>query len=257
MKVADRPRSVVGTDFSQQLADGTVSGLVPGGTIVLRKSLAALAAVACLSTVQLQAGWPFSSNGGPPRGSDEWYAMHADDPVGERQVYKYGKLWPPQPRPTGPKQLAIHKYHTQKYWPMPYVCSDRQAVYSVWNSQAENGWQSITTMYDYHFDPQTNELNHSGQRHLQWILLNAPPERRRVSVQASTEQAINQARVSNVQMAAAAISGSAPLSEITLRNAFPAGRPAEEVQWLHEQQLELRTPPQIQYTAPDSGGGGN
>ncbi len=136
---ADRPRSPVGADFSQQPTDGTASGLVPGGTIVLRKSLAALAAVACLSTVELQADGHSPAMVGPPRGSDEWYAMHADDPVGERQVYKYGKLWPPFPRPTGPKQLAIHKYHAQKYWPMPYVCSDREALYSVCNSQATTG----------------------------------------------------------------------------------------------------------------------
>lgn len=228
-----------------------MSDLVPGGTIVLRKSLAALAALACLSTVELQAGWPFTSDG-PPRGSDEWYAIHANDPVGERQVYKYGRFWPPQPRPTGPKQLFMHKYHTQKYWPMPYVCGDRDAVYSVWNSQADNGWQSITTLYDYHFDPETNALNHSGQRHLQWILQSAPPERRRISVQASNDPVINQTRVSNVQVAAASVAGASPVSDVALRTTYPAGRPAEEVQWIHEQQQTLRTPPQIQYTAPAS-----
>lgn len=218
---------------------------------MLHKSLAAVAVVACFSSVELQAGWPFSSDG-PPRGSDEWYALRATDPVGERRVYKYGKFWPPQPRPTGPKQLFMHKYHTQKYWPMPYVCGDRDAVYSVWNSQAENGWQMMTTLYDYHFDPVTNALNHSGQQHLLWILQSAPAERRRISVQTSTDATVNQMRVSNVQIAAAGVPGAGPVGDIALRTTPSAGRPAEEVQWIYEQQQTLRTPPQIQYTAPAS-----
>lgn len=226
---------------------------VPGGTIVLRKSLAAIAALACLSAVELQAGWPFSSDNGPPRGSEEWYAMHANDPIGERRVYKYGKFWPPQPRPVGPNQLFMHKYHTQKYWPMPYVCADRDAVTSVWNAQADNGWQMITTLYEYHFDPETNSLNHSGKQHLQWILQSAPPERRRISVQASNDPAINQLRVSNVQVAAAAVPGSSPVSDIALRVTHSVGRPAEEVNWIFDQQQSLRTPPQIQYTPLGSG----
>lgn len=220
-----------------------------GGIIVLRMSWTAIAVIACFSCLQVEAGWPFSSNGGPPRGTEEWYAMHAGNPVGDRPVYKYGKVWPPYPRPSGPKQLFIHKYYTQKYWPLPYVCEDRQTVRGVWESQAENGWQMMTTLYEYHFDPATHALNVSGQQHLRWILTSAPPERRHITVQASLDPTVNQLRVSNVQLAAANAGGATAASDITLRTTPAAGRPAEEVNWIYEQQQQLRTPPQIQYSA--------
>ena len=38
------------------------------------------------------------------RWSPEWYAAEAGEPVGARQKLKYGKMWPPYPRPTGKKQ---------------------------------------------------------------------------------------------------------------------------------------------------------
>ena len=213
-----------------------------------RFTLAALAALACLSAVELQAGWPFFSKDGPPRGSDEWYAMHASDPIGERRVYKYGKFWPPQPRPTGPKQLWVHKYYTQKYWPLPYVCEDRATTVGVWDTHSANGWQMATTLYDYHFDQESQALNQAGQSHLLWILTSVPAERRHISVQSAMDPSISQIRLANVQAAATSLQGNASV-DVALSMTPAAGRPAEEVQWLYEQQQSLRTPPQIQYSA--------
>ena len=232
--------------------DRICSGHVPGGTLVLRKRWAAIAAVACLSTACVQAGWPFSTDEGPRRGSEEWYAMHADDPVGERQVYRFGKMWPMRPRPTGPKQLAVHKYHTQKYWPYPYVCGDRAAVRGVWQSQVENGWQMATTLYEYHFDRETNTLNGAGQNQLLWIMQSAPAEQRQLYVQSLNDPAANQMRVASVQMAATNLAGADAVPPVALRITHAAGRPAEEVNWILEQQQALRVPPSIQYTAPTS-----
>lgn len=219
---------------------------------MLRKRWAAIAAVACLSTACVQAGWPFSTDEGPRRGSEEWYAMHADDPVGERQVYRFGKMWPMRPRPTGPKQLAVHKYHTQKYWPYPYVCGDRAAVRGVWQSQVENGWQMATTLYEYHFDRETNTLNGAGQNQLLWIMQSAPAEQRQLYVQSLNDPAANQMRVASVQLAATNLAGADAVPPVALRVTHAAGRPAEEVNWILEQQQALRVPPSIQYTAPTS-----
>ena len=219
---------------------------------MVRKNLAALAAVACLSAGSIQAGWPFSADEGPRRGTDEWYALRASDPIGERQVYKYGKVWPMRPRPTGPKQLWIHKYHAQKYWPLPYVCDDRAAVRGVWKAQIDNGWQMATTLYDYHFNPDTNTLNTSGEHHLQWILQSAPAESRQLYVQSVNDAAVNQSRVAAVQLAAANLAGPDAVSPVALRMTHAAGRPAEEVSWIFEQQQSLRVPPKIEYTSPAS-----
>ena len=210
-----------------------------------------MAAAACLSTACVQAGWPFTSDG-PRRGTEEWYAMHADDPVGERQVYRFGKMWPPHPRPVGPSQLCVHKYHTQKYWPYPYVCSDRAAVRGVWQSQVDNGWQMATTLYEYHFNQETNALNEAGQKQLLWILQSAPAEQRQLSVQSLNDPVANQMRVASVQTAAANLAGADAVPPVTLRVTHAAGRSAEEVNWILEQQLELRVPPTIEYAAPKS-----
>ena len=218
---------------------------------MIRKSLAAMAAAACLSAAYAQAGWPFSSDG-PIRGSDEYYEMHASDPVGERQVYKYGKTWPIQPRPTGPKQLWVHKYHTQKYWPHPYQCDDRATVRAVWQAQINNGWQAATTMYVYHFNEETQALNSAGLQHLQWILESAPAEQRQLYVQSVTDSSLNQTRIANVQQAAANLAGADAVGPVALRVTHSVGRPAEEVSWILEQQQTLRVPPSIQYSAPAS-----
>ena len=178
--------------------------------------------------------------------------MHADDPVGERQVYRFGKMWPPHPRPVGPSQLCVHKYHTQKYWPYPYVCSDRAAVRGVWQSQVDNGWQMATTLYEYHFNQETNALNEAGQKQLLWILQSAPAEQRQLSVQSLNDPVANQMRVASVQTAAANLAGADAVPPVTLRVTHAAGRSAEEVNWILEQQLELRVPPTIEYAAPKS-----
>lgn len=225
---------------------------VPGGThVLLSKRMVAIGVSACLWTACAQAGWPFTT-GGPRRGSDEYYAMHADDPVGERQVYKFGKLWPPRPRPTGPKQLFMHKYHTQKYWPMPYVCGDRAAVRGVWQSQVDNGWEMASTLYEYHFHAESNLLNSAGEAQLLWIVRNAQENQRQLYVQSVNDAVVNQTRISHVQEAAARLAGPDAVTLVALRVTHPAGRPAEEVNWIYEQQQALRTPPQIQYTAPTS-----
>lgn len=230
-------------------------GCVPGGTIVRYLNWAACAAMVGLSSASLLAGWPFSSNG-PKRGSEEWYAMHAEDPVGDRQVYQYGKFWPPRPRPTGEKQLYMHRYHAAKYWPHPYVCSDREAVRSVWQAQTNNGWEMATTLYEYHFDPETNGLNQAGEKQVRWILQSAPTEHRRIYVQSMNDPAMNQTRVATVQSTIAGLAGTDAMPPVLTRVTHPAGRSAEEVNWIYEQELELRTPPAITYQSVQSGGGG-
>ena len=218
---------------------------------MFKKCLTAIAAAACLSSGGSQAGWPFSSEG-PRRGSDEWYEMRASDPVGERQKYKFGKIWPRNARPSGPSQLCVHKYHAQSIWPYPYLCEDRAAVRSVWQAQVDNGWQMATTLYAYHFNPDTHELNSAGMMHLQWILESAPTEQRQLFVQSINDAAVNQMRIATVQAAATNLAGPDAILPVALRVTHAVGRPAEEVDWIFEQQNALRVPPRIEYTAPTS-----
>jgi hypothetical protein len=109
-----------------------------------------------------------------------------------------------------------------------------------------------TTLYEYHFNQETNALNGAGERQLQWILQSAPADQRQLYVQSMNDPVANQLRVANVQMAATNLAGADAVAPVTLRVTHAAGRPAEEVNWILEQQQTLRVPPSIQYTAPAS-----
>jgi len=210
------------------------------------------------ATPTTRADWPFfSSKGGPHWGSKEYYEMHANDPPGGRQVYKFGKIWPPQPRPVGPSQTFIHKYHHAHYWPHPYLCQDREAVAAFVNTQVSNGWLEQTTLHDYHFDPVTNELNSSGRVHLHWIVSSVPAEHQQVSIALSRDPEKNSLRTANVQREIAQLAGANPGIQIAMRTTQPVGRPAAEVQSIFTSAQENMPPPILSKTAGETGSGNN
>jgi hypothetical protein len=213
-------------------------------------------ALAMSSTLTARADWPFfAPEGQPLRGTPEYNQLHAGDPPGARQVYKHGKFWPPQPRPIGPAATFAHRYHHTHYWPYPYTCQDRAAVHSFVNVQVANGWQQHTTLFDYHFDPVSNELNSSGKAHLNWILFNVPPEHQQVTVATANEPARTSARMANVQREVAQLAGANPGFPILARRVEAVGRPAGEVQAIFTSALENMPPPILSQTAGDAGGG--
>ncbi|MFG0335151.1 MAG: hypothetical protein ACF8TS_17480 [Maioricimonas sp. JB049] len=220
-----------------------------------RSLMMTILAGVCLAPVLAHAGWPFSSEG-PTRGTPEFYEWRATDPVGARQEYKYGKLWPPRPRPVGRKQLPIHKYHAAHYWPYPYTCQDRASVTIMANTQVANGWLAATTFHEFHFDPVTHELNSSGQRHLQWLLTDVPPQFRQAYVAAPLDQSAGDRRVASIQAQADRLAGADAMLPVVLRTATPHGRPAHETQMIHDGRIQNMLPPTIQYTSGPGGGGG-
>jgi len=219
--------------------------------MVLRHSmLSALMLAASATTVH--ADWPFWSNDGLRRGTREYYEARASDPPGARQIYKDGKLWPPFPRPTGPHQLFVHKYHHAHYWPYPYTCADREAVNAFAATQSENGWLASTTLYDYHFNPETGELNSAGQEHLRWIAYHVPAEYRQVHVASAADMAMTTQRTRQVENELARLVGSEMAPQVSSRLADPAGRPAAEVQSIFRAAQE-NMPPPILSPSPDGG----
>jgi len=198
------------------------------------------------STWMLMAGSVLSSlpvfaGDGPWRYSDEWYEERASDPPGARQVYKYGKMWPPFPRPVGKGQTFWHKYHHAHYWPNPYNCQDREYVHNIFQQQTNNGWESATTLHDYHFDSETNRLNTAGEAHLQWILTQAPAQYRTTYVARGRNEQIGQYRLAMVQQSAREFCGDT-LPPILLKHDLFIGRPAIEIDTLRR--LELQSIPQ-------------
>lgn len=181
--------------------------------------------------------------------------MRSGDPVSARQVEHCGKLWPPYPRPTGEKPEFSHVYHAAHYWPYPFVCEDRAYVRSVLAMQEQNGWAEATTLYEYHFDADTIEVNQPGRLHLRWILQNPRPEYRVIYVQTADSAAVTEARLSAARLAAIEMVGEANLPPILPRVTDPLGRPAREIDGIQREIFETIPSPRIQYNALPTGTG--
>ncbi len=214
-----------------------------------RAALAGMVVAGCmLAAEQLPAG-----DDGPRWHSEEWYQMRADDQPGARQKYKYGKLWPPYPRPVGKGQSFWHKYHHAHYWPNPYLCEDRAYVNGILDQQTHAGWEQATTLHDLHFDPETHRLNSSGEGHLRWILLGVPAQYRSVSIAQAGSAEASQFRLAQVQEYAQTVCGG-NVPPIQLKYDTFLGRPAIEIDTLRRLELQSIPQPRLFIVGPSSGG---
>ena len=110
----------------------------------------------------------------------------------------------------------------------------------------------MTTLYDYHFEPDTHQLNPSGRMHVRWILENAPPRHRYIFVQAAVDQAGSETRVVTAKNEAVALVGDEQIPPVMVRVASPVGRPAEEIDTVRRLERESTLKPRI---TPPIGGG--
>lgn len=202
----------------------------------------ALLALAAACPAAAHAGWPFSAEG-PRRGTEEWYDAHAGDPIGQRQSFKFGKVWPAVPRPIGEPAPLVHRFHHNLYWPHPYLDLDRQAVQQIRDIQCQKGWVEATTLYDYHFDPESQTLNSAGRDHLYWIMSGTPVQFRAAYVQASrVDPVISEQRLAAVQSEAARFVGGDQLPPVMLRIATPQGTPAVDVDAIFQYRRDNPSP---------------
>ncbi|MBI1345645.1 hypothetical protein GC163_05090 [bacterium] len=185
--------------------------------------------------------------------SDEWWALRAGDPPGARQVEKDGKLWPPYPRPTGEKQHWVHKYHHAHYWPHPYNCDDQAFVRNLIDQQAAGGWIGATTLQDYHFDPETQQLNSVGRDHLQWIVVATPVQYRSIYIAQSPSSSVDLQRTAVVEQSVREFrpEGGIPVS---VRYDRYRGRPAQEIDQLRRMELQSLPAPRLFTVRSRSGG---
>ncbi|MFN9826227.1 MAG: hypothetical protein ACK58J_18955 [Planctomyces sp.] len=187
-------------------------------------------------------------------GSDAWWAEKGELPPGVRQSRWRGKLWPAAPRSTAPKQQFTHIYHSQHYWPHPYAAQDSMAVHRMIDTQTALGWQDQTTLYDRHFDQNTQSLNTAGRLQLEYILFTVPPQRRSVYVQATHSPDGDEIGRASVTEAAAELRPGQTPAEITMRTCEEIGRPAAEIGSIAQQYLQSTPVPRI---GNGIGGGGS
>jgi uncharacterized membrane protein YgcG len=206
-------------------------------------------AIGLSGTAPLLANEPFPH-------TEDWYAVRAGDPPGARQVEKHGKLWPPFPRPRGEEQTFKHKYHHTHYWPHPYVCDDRSYVASMLQQQSANGWIHATTLHDYHFDPETHQLNTAGQSHLAWILTDVPAQFRTVYIAQGADAVVGQTRSALAQQLAPQLVPGGAAAYVVKPDRF-LGRPAQEIDTLQRLDLQSIPRPRLFLIGAASKGGGS
>lgn len=183
-----------------------------------------------------------------------WFTSKWSYPAGTRQEYSHGKLWPPYARPVGKAEPFMHKYHRNHYWPHPYVCDDRAVIRQVVQQQANNGWRNYTTLYGYHFDSKTQELNQAGRLKLRWIAVHTPQRYRVTYVAEAMTAQDSQIRLANVQSTVSALtSQNGEALPVMLRVAQSVGTPAEEVNLLRNSYLQAIPAPRIPFETGDTG----
>lgn len=92
-------------------------------------------------------------------------------------------------------------------WPRQYTWPARRGICQSFAIMANNGWQRQNLLGRYHFDAETGELSAAGRVKVQWILTQAPPQRRTIFVEQFGEQELMATRVQSVQTLAANLAG--------------------------------------------------
>ncbi|WP_157606192.1 hypothetical protein [Schlesneria paludicola] len=193
--------------------------------------------------------------GGPFPYTRAWYAERACDPPGARQVESHGKLWPPYPRPVGRKATAAHTYHYAHYWPHPHNCEDQSYMRNLLDLQAAGGWVTATTLHDYHFNADTQQLTDGGRNHLLWVAQTVPAQHRTVYVAQGGTAEVGQSRV---ELAEQFYRESGIVNPPVILARFDSfeGRPAVEVDRIRQLELQSIPRPRLFYIGAATAGAG-
>ncbi|MBL4884652.1 MAG: hypothetical protein JKY95_08985 [Planctomycetaceae bacterium] len=207
-----------------------------------------------------RAGWPWAKrdpNNGLKKYSSQWWSHTGSLPVGSRQVYKHGKLWPPRPRPTCEQQTFSQQYHSAHFWPDPYNKHDRNSINAFDAAQTNQGWKIETTLFAHHFNPESNELSKSGREKVLWIIQtqNGSNRHHAVHVQISAENHVNTIRVASVNNYLGELHDfiEQPLN-VVLEMTLPMTRPAREVDLYQKAWVDGMIAPHIPYSVDGTGG---
>jgi len=104
-------------------------------------------------------------------------------------------------------------YDANVQWPRIFIPAARSSVCSTYDAMVNNGWRRQNLLGNYHFDARTNELTDAGKLKVNWILSQAPMQRRNVFVQRGGEEVQTTARIAAVHDYSAQLAhGTAPMS---------------------------------------------
>ncbi len=119
--------------------------------------------------------------------------------------------------------------HANQMWPSQYIPAARRSVNSAYAAMVNNGWRRQNLLGAYHFDPDSNELTEAGKLKVNWILSQAPQNRRSIFVERGVDQSNTAARVASVQGWAANRSPATGVVDINDTHIVAEGHPASVV----------------------------
>ena len=144
----------------------------------------------------------------------------------QAQCGQYGQCGCEQPTIA---DLYKSGYAANVIWPRQYVPASRRGICQTYAVMINNGWRRQNLLGDYHFESETNELTRAGELKVNWILTQAPPDRRQVFVQRGMDVDQTAQRIEAVNALASNMSPAVEMVDVTDTHIVAEGHPAGAV----------------------------
>lgn len=152
-------------------------------------------------------------------------------------------------------QATYHdSFHYNLIWPNQYIQPSRRGICQAYATMVNNGWRRNNLMGSYHFESsEKQELSEAGRRKAQWILTQAPPNRRTIFIERAADDVRTAERVQALQdYAANSVPNSAP-ADVQESHLRLEGHSAGAVDAVFTGFSQNQLPPVL----PESGEGGS
>jgi hypothetical protein len=142
-------------------------------------------------------------------------------------------------------------YHTNRHWPWPYYCPDREAVRQPFEAMVANGWRRQNLLGPHHFDSEKGTLTTAGELKVHWIMTQAPADRRSIFVERSLDSGVTAQHVEAAREYASRFAdGRTP--QVNDTHLISEGRPAALVDATYIRFNESMLPPVLPPPSPSS-----
>lgn len=150
-------------------------------------------------------------------------------------------------------QQVNRGYHQNRCWYRPYIYPDRDAVAAPFAIMINNGWRRQNLLGDHHFEADNSRLTTAGALKVNWILTQAPVNRRSIFVQQTWEQEKSAMRLQVVQLAASKLLPMGEVADVRSTNLQIEGRSADIVDVVNTRFRESMPVPILPAATSDSG----
>ena len=138
-------------------------------------------------------------------------------------------------------QAAINSKITARNdaWPKPFSCWDKRDYYQTWNVMLNSG-SEVHGVLDNNFFTEENTLNRIGIDRVAGIVLNLPANERTVFVSRTTDQVVDQARVTAIRDMIATYYSHRGVVDVQLSDKLPQTAAASEKLAIYNRRKEER-----------------